>query len=59
MSATRTNIGKKWGDVVDRAFGYAGLILIGAMGWACERAGYVSTSSSRPVEQARLQQVEG
>lgn len=58
MSTTRTSIGQKWSDVVDRAFGYAGLILIGAMGWTCERVGYRSASASRPPEQAMPRQVE-
>jgi hypothetical protein len=55
MRATQT----KWSDFVDRLLGYTGLFIIGAMGWACDRAGYGPAFASRPPTQAMPQRVEG
>ncbi|HSF04079.1 MAG TPA: hypothetical protein VLG10_09740 [Methylomirabilota bacterium] len=57
MRATHTNISRTWTDVVDRVLGYTGLFIIGAMAWACDRAGYGPVSASRPSVHAIPQRV--
>lgn len=58
MRATQTHVSPKWSNFVDRAFGYAGLSIIGAMAWACDRVGYRGpAAASRPPVHARAGEV--
>lgn len=58
MRATHSDVSRKWSDLVDRALGYAGLGIIGAMAWACDLVGYRGpVPASRPPVPARAGEV--